>query len=109
MLARNDENLSNLINSKLTKISDSPPQEVQQAVSSEPVVKSVDARSSPVNNNNNVSPATAMFNSLSYLISNGIEIDKNLRQPTFYSWITFSELKCECFVIISELLTNQLV
>ena len=50
-----------------------------------------------------------IYAALSGLMANGIEVDKNLRQPTFYSWITFDELKIESFWIITDLLGNQLV
>jgi hypothetical protein len=46
---------------------------------------------------------------LNELINNGIQVDKNLRQPTYYSLITFKELKAECFAIINDLLTSKKV
>ncbi len=45
--------------------------------------------------------------SLNNLITNGIVIDKNLRQPTFYSKVNFNDLKVECFTIIADMLINQ--
>ena len=55
------------------------------------------------------SPCGEIYAALSGLMANGIEIDKNLRQPTFYSWIAYDELKIESFWIITDLLGNQLV
>jgi serine/threonine protein phosphatase PrpC len=46
---------------------------------------------------------------LDSLISNGIQVDKNLRQPTFYSFVNYDELKVECFSIVCDLLTSQKV
>lgn len=45
--------------------------------------------------------------SLNHLLKNGIEIDKNLRQPTYYSRINLEEFKNEIFAIINHLLSNQ--
>ena len=53
----------------------------------------------------NLSPT--IYTSLNSLVMNGIELDKNLRQPTYYSAIHFTELKPEVFGIISDLLTAQ--
>lgn len=55
----------------------------------------------------NISPT--IYTSLNSLVMNGIEIDKNLRQPNFYSCINYNELKFEVFGIITDLLTNQKV
>jgi len=40
---------------------------------------------------------------------NGIELDKNLRQPSYYSTINYNELKSEVFGIIADLLTTEKV
>lgn len=48
-----------------------------------------------------------IYSSLTNLINNGLHIDKNLRQPSFYSWLSYDELKIECFIILCDLLTNQ--
>jgi hypothetical protein len=48
-----------------------------------------------------------LIKKLDTIVNNGIYVDKNLRQPTFYSNVTFLELKVECFSIICDLLTNQ--
>lgn len=64
------------------------------------------------NSNGNNTPKNQnveIYSILSNLISNGIVIDKNLRQPSYYSTISFAELKIECFVIIADLLINQFV
>jgi hypothetical protein len=60
------------------------------------------------------SSSTTSFESILYpllneLINNGIHVDKNLRQPTYYSQITFKELKAECLAIISDLLIGKKV
>lgn len=56
---------------------------------------------------NNTLPT--IYTSLNSLVMNGIEIDKNLRQPNYYSCINSNELKSEVFGIITDLLTNQKV
>jgi hypothetical protein len=49
-----------------------------------------------------------IYASLNNLLKNGIEIDRNLRQPTYYSRLNVSnELQVEIFSIVSQLLTNQ--
>jgi hypothetical protein len=53
----------------------------------------------------NISPT--IYTSLNSLVMNGIELDKNLRQPTYYSTINYNELKSEVFGIITDLLTTQ--
>jgi hypothetical protein len=55
------------------------------------------------------SSESILYPLLNELINNGIHVDKNLRQPTYYSLITFKELKAECFVIISDLLSGKRV
>lgn len=54
-----------------------------------------------------VSPT--IYTSLNSLVMHGIEIDKNLRQPNYYSCINYNELKPEVFGIISDLLSSQKV
>ena len=44
---------------------------------------------------------------LNKMIENGIQIDKNLRQPTYYSSIYSDELCIESSCIITDLLSNQ--
>lgn len=51
--------------------------------------------------------SSTIFTSLNSLVMNGIELDKNLRQPSYYSCINSNELKVETFGIISDLLSNQ--
>ena len=41
------------------------------------------------------------------IVTNGIHVDKNLRQPSFYSSITYDELKVESFGIVCDLLSSQ--
>lgn len=50
-----------------------------------------------------------IYTSLNSLVMNGIQLDKNLRQPNYYSCINSNELKSEVFGIITDLLTNQKV
>lgn len=50
---------------------------------------------------------TEIYAALSNLMSSGIEIDKNLRQPTYYTWLDCDELKIDAFYIITDLLTHQ--
>ena len=50
-----------------------------------------------------------LLSKLETIINNGIHVDKNLRQPTFYSNVTFLELRAECFSIICDLLASQYV
>lgn len=52
-------------------------------------------------------PGAEIYAALSGLMGNGIEVDKNLRQPTFYTWLTYDELKIDSFWIITDLLDNQ--
>ncbi|RMZ99273.1 phosphatase [Brachionus plicatilis] len=47
------------------------------------------------------------LNLLVKLIESGIQVDKNLRQPTYYSSVYFDELCIESTCIITDLLTNQ--
>lgn len=54
-----------------------------------------------------VSPT--IYTSLNSLVMHGIEIDKNLRQPNYYSCINYNELKPEVFGIVSDLLSSQKV
>ena len=51
--------------------------------------------------------SSTIYASLNNLLKNGIEIDKNLRQPTYYSRINLDELKIEIFAIINNFLINQ--
>lgn len=53
--------------------------------------------------------SNTIYASLNNLLKNGIEIDKNLRQPTYYSRINLEEFKNEIFAIINHLLNNQKV
>jgi hypothetical protein len=46
---------------------------------------------------------------LNGLIINGIQVNRNLRQPSYYSAVTLDELKAESLSIISDLLTSQKV
>ncbi len=50
---------------------------------------------------------TTVYASLNSLVNNGIKLDINLRQPTYYSSIDFEELKTEIFSIIADILTQQ--
>jgi hypothetical protein len=65
-----------------------------------------------LNTKETIETSTALYcnkitTSLNNLITNGIVIDKNLRQPTFYSKVNFNDLKVECFTIIADMLSNQ--
>jgi hypothetical protein len=58
-------------------------------------------------NDNQNDNASQLQLRLESLIQTGIKVDKNLRQPTYYTSITYSEITAECFAIISDLLKNQ--
>lgn len=62
---------------------------------------------SKVEDLNSSNQANTIYASLNNLLKNGIEIDKNLRQPTYYSRLETDEFKIEIFAIINNLLTNQ--
>lgn len=49
----------------------------------------------------------ALLTILHQLSANGIEVDKNLRQPSYYSRIEADELAAETFATISDLLNSR--
>ena len=63
--------------------------------------------SSPSSPSSNLSPL--IYSSLSILVKNGIQVDKHLRQPSYYTWVGADDLSNECLNIIGELLTGQRV
>jgi len=52
---------------------------------------------------------TTVYASLNSLVINGIEVDRKLRQPSYYTSVNFEELKVEVAAILADLLTNQKV
>ena len=60
--------------------------------------------SDSINHSNDI---TILIKKLEDIVSTGIQVDKNLRQPSFYNSVTIDELKVECFAIICDLLTGQ--
>ena len=50
---------------------------------------------------------TTVYASLNSLVINGIEVDRKLRQPSYYTTVNFDELKLEVAAILADLLTNQ--
>jgi hypothetical protein len=48
-----------------------------------------------------------LIKQINNIIENGIHVDKTLRIPSSYCYVTLSELKTEVFSIITDLLHNR--